>query len=306
MSPTLDRFRSFMKGKPYKKNTKIDGKVVIITGASSGIGKQTAIELAKRGGKIYFTCSDLKKGQDTLNEIKKESKSDKIHFLQLDLASLDSVRNFSQKFHQLETQLDVLINNDGIILCSHASTKDGFEMQLGTNYLGHFLLTNLLLDLLKAATPSRVIIISAFAHKFGDIRKDDLMSENSYGRFKAYFQCKLANNLFSQELAKKLEGTGVTSNSLHPGIIIPEMNTDFFGIAFLKSVYETFTGQFVKTSVEGAQTTICLAVDPELEKVSGKYFNDCKEAVESNKAKDEELSLWLWKKSEELVGLNSV
>lgn len=295
-----------MKGISYIKNTKIEGKVVIITGANRGIGNETAIDLAKRGGKIYITCRDLKKGEEAVDEIKKKSKSDKVHFLQLDLASLDSVREFSQKFHQLETQLHVLINNAGKILCSKALTKDGFEMQIGTNHLGHFLLTNLLLDLLKAAAPSRVIVVSAFAHKFGDINKDDLMSENSYGRFKAYFQAKLANNLFSHELAKKLEGTGVTSNSLHPGVIIPELNSHFYGVDFIKMVYDVLAGNFAKTLTEGAQTQIYLAVDPDIEKVSGKFFNDCKEASESDKAKNEELAAWLWKKSEELVGFNSV
>lgn len=275
---------------------------MLITGASSGIGREAAIDLARRGGKVYITCSDTKVGEEILEEIKKKSKSTQVQFLQLDLASTDSIREFSQKFHQLEQQLHVLINNGGVSFCSRTLTKDGFEAQLGTNHLGHFLLTNLLLDLLKAAAPSRVIVVSSLAHKWGDINKEDLMSENSYGRFKAYFQSKLANNLFTHELAKKLQGSGVTVNSLHPGIIVPEIKINFFGMSFLETAYDFIAAQFLKTSKEGAQTTIFLAVDPEVEKTSGKFFNDCKEASESDKAKNEELASWLWKKSEELVG----
>ena len=220
-----------MKGISYTKNTKINGRVVIITGANTGIGKETAIDLARRGGKIYIACRDLKRGEDALNEIRQKSKSEDVFFLQLDLASLDSIREFSKKFHSLESKLHILINNAGVMGCSKSSTKDGFEMQIGTNHFGHFLLTNLLLDLLKAAAPSRVVVVSALLHKFGEIKKDDLMSEKSYDALRGYYDSKLANNLFSQELARKLEGTGVTSNSLHPGVIATELNQTLLPIS---------------------------------------------------------------------------
>jgi NAD(P)-dependent dehydrogenase (short-subunit alcohol dehydrogenase family) len=206
-----------MQGGQYTKDTKINGKVVIITGANSGIGKETAIDLAKRGGKVYIACRDIKRGEDALKEIKEKSGTDNVYFLQLDLASLDSVREFSRKFHELESQLHILINNAGVMACPKSLTKDGFEMQLGTNHLGHFLLTNLLLHLLKASSPSRIIVVSSLFHIVGKIRKNDLFGEKFYFRWFAYASSKLANILFSNELAKRLEGSGVTVNSCHPG-----------------------------------------------------------------------------------------
>ena len=207
-----------MQGGQFKKNTRIDGKIVVITGANSGIGKETAIDLAKRGGKIYIACRDIKRGEEALKEVKEKSGSDKIYFLQLDLASLDSVREFSKKFHEVEYQLDILINNAGIMACAKGKTKDGFELQLGTNHLGHFLLTNLLLDLLKAAAPSRIVNVASILHRIGRINKTDLMRDKSYNRWLVYGQSKLANVLFTHELAQKLQGSGVTANSLHPGL----------------------------------------------------------------------------------------
>ena len=218
--------RKWMQGGQYTKNTRIDGKVVIITGANSGIGKETAIDLAKRGGKIYIACRDVKRGEDALKEIKELSGSDKVHFLPLDLASLESIRDFSKKFHELEAQLHILINNAGVMGCPKALTKDGFEMQIGTNHMGHFLLTNLLLDLLKQSSPSRIIVLSSLFHWYGRINKEDLNSEKSYWKWAAYGQSKLANILFARELAKKLAGTGVTVNCVHPGAVRTGLTRD--------------------------------------------------------------------------------
>lgn len=208
-----------MQGGQFKKDTRIDGKTVIITGANSGIGKETAIDLAKRGGKIYIACRDATRGEDALKEIKKRSESDQIFFLQLDLASLESVREFSKKFHELESHLHILINNAGVMACPKTSTKDGFELHIGTNHLGHFLLTNLLLDRLKLSAPSRVVTVSSLFHFVGKIRKDDLFGDKFYYRWFAYASSKLANILFTRQLAKKLSGTRVTANCLHPGAV---------------------------------------------------------------------------------------
>jgi NAD(P)-dependent dehydrogenase (short-subunit alcohol dehydrogenase family) len=303
-------FRYFLKNDKYKKDTKIDGKVVIVTGANLGIGKETAIDLARRGGKVYIACRDMQRGEDALSDIKKKSGSDKVHFLQLDLASMTSINEFSKKFHELEAQLHVLINNAGVMACPKALTADGFEMQIGTNHLGHFLLTKLLLDLLKAASPSRVVIVSALAHRWGSINKEDLNSGCSYGKFKAYAQSKLANNLFTHELSKKLEGTGVTANCLHPGIIVTALTRYVTGEGMIKSsiksTIDPVLRQFLNTPEEGAQTSICLAVDPELEKVSGKYFVNSQQTQASADSTNDELSAWLWKKSDELLGMNFV
>lgn len=211
--------RKYMQGGQFEKDTRIDGKIVIITGANSGIGKETAVDLAKRGGKIYIACRDIKRGEDALKEIKSRSESDQVFFLQLDLASLESVREFSKKFHELESQLHILINNAGVMACPKTSTKDGFELHIGTNHLGHFLLTNLLLDLLKSSQPSRVVTVSSLFHIVGKIRKDDLFGDKFYFRWFAYASSKLANILFTRHLAKKLKGTRVTANCLHPGAV---------------------------------------------------------------------------------------
>lgn len=212
-----------MQGGQYKKETRIDGKVVVITGANSGIGKETAIDLAKRGGKVYIACRNQQRGEDALKEIKDISGSNDVHFLQLDLSSMESIRQFSKKFHELETQLNILINNAGVMACPKALTKDGFEIQIGTNHMGHFLLTNLLLDLLKQSSPSRVVVVSSLFHWYGRINKEDLNSEKSYWKWLAYGQSKLANILFTRELSRKLEGTGVTANVLHPGAVKTEL-----------------------------------------------------------------------------------
>jgi NAD(P)-dependent dehydrogenase (short-subunit alcohol dehydrogenase family) len=169
-----------MQGVFYKKDTRIDGKVVIVTGANTGIGKETAIDLAKRGGKVYIACRNLTKGEAALIDIKKESSSENVHLLHLDLASMESIRLFSKKFHELENQLHILINNAGLVAGPRAMTKDGFEAQMGTNHMGHFLLTNLLLDLLKQSAPSRIVVVASIFHWYSWINKEDLNYEKYY------------------------------------------------------------------------------------------------------------------------------
>lgn len=181
------------------------------------IGLETAVDLATRGGKIYIACRDLARGDVSLREIKDRSKNSSVYLLKLDLASTSSIREFSKNFHRVETRLDILICNAGIMAIPKALTEDNFEMQLGVNHLGHFLLTNLLLDMLKLSAPSRIVVVSSMAHSIGKINKDDLMSEKKYGKWAAYGQSKLANILFTRELAKRLADSGVTANCCHPG-----------------------------------------------------------------------------------------
>ncbi|KAG5676986.1 hypothetical protein PVAND_006777 [Polypedilum vanderplanki] len=264
----------------FTKTTRITDKIVIITGANTGIGKETAIDLAKRGGKIYIVCRDQKRGEDALKEIKERSGSDKVHFMQLDLASLESVR---------------------VMACPKSYTADGYELQFGTNHLGHFLLTNLLLDLLKAGAPSRIVVVSSAAYQIGRINKEDLMYEKSYNKYKAYGQSKLANILFTRELAKRLDGTGVNVNSCHPGVVQTELGR-YMDENIRKYFIKPILGPFFKIPYEGAQTQIRLAVDPDLDKVTGKYFADCKEHSLRSNAQCEEIAEWLWKKSAEFVG----
>lgn len=196
--------------------------------------------------------------------------------------------------------MHLLINNAGVMAMPYAKTVDGLEMQIGTNHFGHFLLTYLLLDYLKASTPARVITVSSHAHKFGRIKRDDINSEKSYSKWGAYGQSKLANILFSRELSKRLAGTGVVSNSLHPGAVTTELSRHMGIERYILSVFRPF---FIKTPKSGAQTTLAVALDPELESVSGMYFSDCKTYEETRAARDDDTAAWLWQKSEEITGV---
>lgn len=221
--------------------------------------------------------------------------------MQLDLASLDSVREFSRTFHELENRLDILINNAGVFNIPKKLTKDGFELQMGVNHLGHFLLTNLLLDLLKKSTPSRILNIVSIVHFMGKIERDNLLSEKSYSRKQAYNKSKLANVLFTRAMSKRLQGSGVTCNVVRPGAAYTELHRHTNKLEYILLILGFFP--IIKTPKEASQTPIMVAIDPDLEKVSGKYFDKCKEEGFFKSARDEETAEWLWNKSAELVGL---
>ena len=207
-----------------RSQTKLDGKTVIITGANTGIGLETAVDLAKRNARVILACRSVERGETAAVEVRKRSGNDDVVFVQLDLASLDSVRKFAAKILEEEPRIDILINNAGVMaLPERKLTQDGFEMQFGTNHLGHFLLTNLLLNRIKEAPLARIINVSSSAHKMGNIDFDNLNSEKSYSSVYAYGTSKLANILFTRSLTKRLEGTSVTANALHPGVIWTEI-----------------------------------------------------------------------------------
>ena len=279
-------------------NARIDGKVVIITGCSSGIGKATAHELAKRGGKIYFASRDEEKTMAALNEIKESTKNEQLYFLKLDLCSLESVRAFCKKFRKLEKRLHILINNAGV-LSPLGRTSDGFEMNFGVNHLGHFLLTNLLLDSLKAGSPSRIIIVSSTLHEFANINRDDINSERDFpGTFKAYENSKLCNILFMRELSKRLEGTGVVCNALSP--LLSDTDATRYLNSIQRFFFEILKKSFLYNSLEvGCQPIVMLAVEPSLSDVTGKYFDQFKEKEPALGKQNYES--WLWEKSEELT-----
>lgn len=212
-----------MQGGKYTKTNKIENAVVIVTGSNTGIGKETVRELAKRGAHVYMACRDMTKCEEARAEIVVESNNKYVYCRECDLASYDSIKQFVHTFKNEQKRLDILINNGGIMRCPKGVTKEGIETQLGVNHVGHFLLTNLLLDLLKSSSPSRIINVSSLAHTRGEINITDLNSEKSYDASKAYSQSKLANILFTRELAKRLEGTKVTVNALHPGVVDTEL-----------------------------------------------------------------------------------
>ena len=294
--------RRYFAGGVCRSKALLNGKTVVITGANAGIGKETAVDLARRNARVIMACRSVEKGEKAAVEVRKRSGSDNVVFMQLDLASLTSVRQFAARVLEEEPRLDILINNAGVMACPYTKTEDGFEMQFGVNHLAHFLLTNLLLDRLTEAPSARIVNLSSLAHAFGKINFDDLNSEQSYGSWSAYGQSKLANILFTRSLAKRLEGTNVTVNAVHPGSVITELQRHSFGVSILRF----FTSFFWKTPEEGAQTSIYCAVSEEMEGVSGKYLADCKIVKPRNKeATDDEIAERLWQVSAQMVDLET-
>ncbi|KAH8386521.1 hypothetical protein KR093_001037, partial [Drosophila rubida] len=296
--------RRFIEGPFYRGENRIDGKVVIVTGCNTGIGKETVLELARRGAKIYMACRDPARCEAARIEIIDRTQNQQLFNRSLDLGSLESVRNFVARFKTEETRLDLLVNNAGIMACPRSLTADGYEQQFGVNHLGHFLLTNLLLDRLKQASPSRIVVVSSAAHLFGKINREDLMSERNYGKFfGAYSQSKLANILFTRKLSQLLQGTGVTVNCCHPGVVRTELNRHFVAPGWVKSCIQTLALYFMKSPSAGAQTSLRLALDPSLESCSGDYYSDSMRFPLVPWARNMETADWLWRESEKLVGL---
>ncbi|XP_059621780.1 retinol dehydrogenase 13-like [Phlebotomus argentipes] len=275
----------------------MDGKVVIITGASSGIGFETALDLAKRGARIYMACRNYEKCEIARLEIVRKSDNSNIYNRTLDLASFDSIRSFVNTFLDEETRLDVLVNNAGVFYAPYLLTKEGHEMHFGVNYLGHFLLSNLLLDTLKKSEPSRIVNVSSYFHFAGQINKNDLDSRQSYERLTAYNQSKLALVMFTRYLAHQLRCTRVTVNAVNPGNVLTNITRHLRVHRIAHAVGPVLSTFFMKTPRSGAQTSIKLAVEPKLEFISGKYFSDVKEEEVAPQAKDEQTTEWLWHES---------
>jgi len=296
----------FGRGGVCTSKAQIKEKTVIITGCNTGIGKETAVDLAKRGGRIIMACRSQERALPALEEVQQRSGSSNIKFMQLDLASLQSVRKFANQFLGEEERLDILINNAGVMMCPQMKTEDGFEMQMGTNHLGHFLLTNLLLDKLKQSGPgSRIVNVSSRAHHEGQgIQLDNLMMENNYSSRTQYGHSKLANILFTKELAKRIGGSGVTTYALHPGVILTELWRFLPNwVQFLLGT--NFFQMFTKTPAEGSQTTIHCAISEEVKDDNGIYYADCKPMVPLLPAESTKLASQLWDLSENLVGLSN-
>uniref|UniRef100_A0A182P3Q7 K Homology domain-containing protein n=1 Tax=Anopheles epiroticus TaxID=199890 RepID=A0A182P3Q7_9DIPT len=292
-----------IEGGQFRKSTRCDGKVILITGANTGIGKETARELLKRGGKVYIACRSLERGNEARSDIIAQTGLGDIHVRELDLASLESIRKFAKGFLEEEKRLDILINNAGVMACPKALTNDGFEQQLGVNHLGHFLLTNLLLDRLKASAPSRIINLSSLAHKYGKINQKDLNSEHSYNQVTAYCQSKLANVMFTRELAKRLQGTSVTAYAVHPGTVDTDLPRHMGSLFFLfdHKLIKPLLRITFKTPLSGAQTTLYTALDEDLTEESGKYYAEQKL---SKYARNDEIATWLWDESARMTGLS--
>ena len=272
----------------------MENKRVLITGGNSGIGKVAAIELAKKGASLVLACRPGDKTDVALAEINAVATQAAIN-LPVDLASLESVRNLAGEFLGRYDALDVLINNAGVFPSRKKLTEDGFEMQIGVNHLSHFLLTELLLDVLKSTPSSRVVTVSSMLHKKGEIDFASFKGDKKYSSQTAYAQSKLANVLFSMELAKRLADNDVTSNCLHPGGVRTYIMRD------LPWLVRKLVDLMFITPEEGAKTTIKLASDSDLANVTGQYFDQTELASCSQLAEDDDLRAQLWRESEHLI-----
>ncbi|XP_054477189.1 retinol dehydrogenase 13 [Anoplopoma fimbria] len=296
--------RRWMAGGVCRSKVRLDGKTVLITGANTGIGKETALDMAKRGARVILACRDMTRARIAADEIRQQSGNGNVVVKKLDLSCLQSVRDLAKDIQENEERLDILINNAGIMMCPKWKTEDGFEMQFGVNHLGHFLLTNCLLDHLKKSTPSRIVIVSSLAHEQGHIHFDDINLDKDYHRETSYRQSKLANVLFCRELASRLQGTGVTAYSLHPGVIRTELGRHLFPTLALWQwiILKPFL-MLIKNPYEGAQTSIYCAVDESQANVSGLYYSDCAPKKPAPQALDDAAAKKLWDLSACMVGL---
>ena len=279
-------------------NDGMTGKICIVTGANSGIGFETAAGLIQQGATVVLACRDEAKAADALKAINSRGGRGKGMVMKLDLASQQSIRDFARAFQEKLNRLDVLVNNAGLMPRVREQTKDGFEMQFGANHLGPFLLTALLLDLLKKTAPSRIVMVTSVYHKWSTINFDDLQAEKKYHYGRAYGQSKLANAMFTFALARRLEGSGVTANCLHPGGV----RTNFVR-HLSKPMRAIYALGLTMSPAEGAKTSLYLATSPDLSSVSGKYFAKCKPASSSKAAQDIDAQESLWQISARLTGL---
>uniref|UniRef100_A0A8C3AV64 Si:dkey-23o4.6 n=1 Tax=Cyclopterus lumpus TaxID=8103 RepID=A0A8C3AV64_CYCLU len=297
--------RRWIAGGVCRCSARLDGKTVLITGANTGIGKETSRDLARRGARVVMACRDLSRAEQAAEEIRLSTGNGNVVIRHLDLGSVYSVRQFAKDFTDGEDRLDVLINNAGVMMCPRWLTEDGFETQLAVNHLGHFLLTNLLLPKLKSSAPSRVVTVSSIAHQGGRIDFDDLFSsKKTYSSLESYRQSKLANVLFSRELGRRLRGSGVSAFCLHPGVIRTELGRHVEGwFPLLGALLRLPSLLLMKTPSEGSQTTLYCALTPGLDGQSGRYFSDCAEKEAAPEGRDDFVSRKLWEESARLVGL---
>ncbi|XP_036380814.1 dehydrogenase/reductase SDR family member 13-like [Megalops cyprinoides] len=286
--------------------TAMAGKTVIITGGNTGIGKATALDLARRGARVILACRNQQKAEAAIGDIRRESEVADVVYMQLDLASLKSVRSFTDTFLKTEPRLDLLINNAGLV--ADGRTEDGFGIEFGVNHLGHFLLTCLLLDRLKEGGGGRVVTVSSMAYRWGKIDFEALITKKDLGTgryswqfFQAYCNSKLCNILFTHELAKRLKGTNVTCYSVHPGIVRTELSRN---VSLWQKVFIEPVARMLFLDPEaGAQTTLYCALQEGIEHLSGRYFACCAVQEVYAKARDDAVARKLWEVSERLSGL---
>lgn len=281
----------------------MNGKTVLVTGANAGIGKAACVALAKMGAHVVMVARDKARGEAALAEVKSASGSSQVDLLLADLSSQQAVRQLADEFKRKYARLDVLLNNAGAITSERKVTVDGLEFQFALNHLGYFLLTQLLLDVLKTSAPARIVNVSSGAHMGGRINFDDLQMAQRYNSFGAYAQSKLANVLFTYELARRLHDAKVTVNALHPGGVRTNFGKDGDTRGVMRVVFDLFLGIAGISPEQGADTPVYLASSPDVAGVTGKYFEKRKAIASSKASYDEDVAKRLWQMSEQLTGL---
>ena len=279
----------------------MQSKICLITGGTNGIGKATAQALARMGAMVVIVGRDAAKTSRVVEEIRASSGNKNVDFLLADLSSQEEVRRVADEFQSRYAHLHVLLNNAGGTFLTRQLSVDGIEMTFALNHLAYFLLSNLLLETMKASAPARIINVSSDAHASGKIEFDNLQGERSYSSFGPYGNSKLANILFTTELSHRLEGTGVTVNALHPGLV----NTGFGknNPGFLMKIMGVLIPLIARSPEKGAQTSIYLASSPEVQSITGKYFVDCRVTQPAWQAADMDIARKLWEVSVEMVNL---
>ncbi|XP_045932402.1 retinol dehydrogenase 12 isoform X1 [Micropterus dolomieu] len=276
---------------PHACTVRLKGKTAIVTGANTGIGKFIALDFARRGARVILACRNEARGKAALKEIKEKTGNSDVHLHLVDLSSLVSVREFANRILEEEKALHILVNNAGVSGLPRQITEDGLEVSFATNHLGPFLLTNLLLDLMKHSAPARIVTLSSVNHKKGKVDFSHFHGENlTYHMDTVYNHTKLHNVICTSELARRLQGTGVTANSVHPGIVMTEVLRHYpFMIRLLFNLIGFF---FFKSPEEGAVSSIYCAVAEEMEGITGKYFDsDCSLVLPAPLARDPALAV---------------
>lgn len=279
-------------------------QVIMVTGATSGIGLATARDLAEKGATVVLVGRNAEKGAQKVAQIEEETGNRRVDFMLADLSVQEEIRQLARRFQDEFERLDVLVNNVGGFFFGHQYSADGIEMTLALNHLGVFLLTRLLLDRLKESAPARVVNVASDEHRRFELHLDNLELEGEWSGRKAYGQSKRAMAMFTFELARRLEGTGVTANAVHPGFVATPLYTKGGGILkTLGPIMMPLIRLLAKSPEEGAETVVYLASSPQVEGVTGKYFVDKEPVRAAEETYDKERAQRLWEISEEMTGL---
>jgi NAD(P)-dependent dehydrogenase (short-subunit alcohol dehydrogenase family) len=287
-------------GRDAHLSTSLHDRVCLVTGATSGIGRATAFELARRGATLGLVARDRGRGEETLAAIRGETGSDRVRLFLADLSVQADIRRVAAELLAAYPAIHVLVNNAGVVNLRYSTTADGIETVFAVNHLAYFLLTNLLLARLRASAPARIVNVASEVHRIGKIDFDDLGHEHAYKTMRVYGTSKLANLLFTYELARRLDGTGVTVNAVHPGAVATRLGQNNGRIATLLT---RFLAPFFRSPERGAETSILLATAPELAAVSGRYFVNRREARSSRASHDAAAARRLWDVSAAMTGL---